>query len=76
MLADPVLEEPKRRAVAQRGVAAPAVVEHLDLLEEIGLGVGSRRVGRASTRSFFRLLKKHSLDALSQQLPLRLIEAV
>ncbi len=46
MLADPVLEEPNRRAVAQRGVAATPVVEHLDVLEQVGLRVGSRYVGR------------------------------
>ena len=47
MLADPVLEEPNRRAVVQRGVAATPVVEHLDVLEQVGLSVGSRRVDRA-----------------------------
>lgn len=35
LLADPVLKEPNRRGVAQRGVAATPVVEHLDSLEEI-----------------------------------------
>jgi len=46
MLADPVLEEPNRRVVAQRGVAATPVVENLDVLEQVGLRVGSRCVGR------------------------------
>lgn len=46
MLADLVLQEPMRRAVAQRGVATTPVVEHLDVLEQISLRVGSRRVGR------------------------------
>lgn len=47
MLADPVLEEPNWRAIAQRGVAAAPVVEHLNVLEQVGLRVVSRRVGRA-----------------------------
>ena len=47
MLADPVREELNWRAVAQRGVAATPVVEDLDVLEQIGLRVGFRRVGRA-----------------------------
>jgi hypothetical protein len=39
MLADPVLQEPNRRVVAQRGVAATPVVEHLNVVEQVGLRV-------------------------------------
>lgn len=47
MLAEPVHQELSRRAVAQRGVAAPPVVEDGNVLEQIGLGVGPCRVTRA-----------------------------
>jgi hypothetical protein len=47
MPADPILQELNRRAVTQRGVAATPVIEHLDVLEEIGLDLGPRRVGGA-----------------------------
>lgn len=47
MLADPVLQESNRRVVVQCGAAAIPVVEHLDVFEEIGLCVNSRRVGLA-----------------------------
>ena len=47
MHAGPVLEEPNWRAVAPHGVATTPVVEHLDVLEAIGLCIDSRRVGRA-----------------------------
>jgi hypothetical protein len=47
MLADPVFNDPNRRAVAQRAVAAMPVIEHLDDREQIGLGVGSPHVSRA-----------------------------
>ncbi len=47
MLAEPLLQEANRRAVAQRGVAATPVVERLDVLEQVGLRVGAGRVRRA-----------------------------
>jgi hypothetical protein len=47
MLADPVLKEPNRRAVAPHSVAATPVTEHLDDLEQIGLGVGPPHLSRA-----------------------------
>lgn len=47
MFADQVLEQSDRRVVAGRGMATTAVVERLDVLEQISLYVRSRRVGRA-----------------------------
>ena len=55
-------------------MAAPAIVERLDVVKETGARLDSRALRVPCTRSFFRLLKKLSLGALSQQLPLRLIE--
>ena len=49
------------------------VVERFDVVEQISLRVGPRTVVPCA-RSFFRLLKKLSVSALSQQLPLRLEE--
>lgn len=46
MHADPVLQELNRRTVAQRGMPAPPVVENFDVLKEIGLRMGPRRVDR------------------------------
>lgn len=73
MRADQVPEASNRRAVAQRGVASTPVL--LDVPEQVGLRIGSCRVHRAVHRSFLRLLKNLSVDALHQQLPLRLIKA-
>jgi hypothetical protein len=36
LIRDPVLQELNRRAVAERGVAATPVVEHFDVIEQIG----------------------------------------
>ena len=36
LIRDPVLQEMNRRVVAQREVAATPVVEHLDVVEQIG----------------------------------------
>jgi hypothetical protein len=47
MRADPVLQERRRRALAQVGVATTPVVEGFDVLELVGLRVSSRRGGRA-----------------------------
>lgn len=47
MLTDSVLQEPHRRVVAQRTVATTPVVEHLDLLEQIGLCRSASHVDRA-----------------------------
>ena len=44
MFADPVLKEPNRRAVAQRGVVATPVIEDFDVLKQVSLRVSSRRV--------------------------------
>jgi hypothetical protein len=53
MLTDPVLGEPNRRAVAPRGVAAPAVVEHLDVprKDRAARRLASGRRCHAPTRS-------------------------
>jgi hypothetical protein len=64
---------------ARRGRAwnAPAlVVERRDVAEEVGLCLGRRAVTDACTRSFFSLLKKPSVGALSQPFPLRLIKQI
>ena len=37
MLAEPVQKELRRRAIAQRGVVAPPVVEDRDVLEQVSL---------------------------------------
>ena len=72
---DPVFQESHGRGVAERGMLAPAVVERFDVIEQVGLCRGPRTVaGAPCTRSFFKLLKKLSVGALSQQFPLRLIE--
>ena len=44
---DPVLQELNRRAIAERGVAATPVVEHFDVVEQVGDGLGVRCVARA-----------------------------
>lgn len=56
-------------------MAAGAVIEGLDVVEDRGAGVSPR--GEASTVNefVFRLLQNASMAALSYQLPLRLIEA-
>lgn len=43
MLAEPVMKDLSRRAIAQRGVAGPPVVEHCDVLELVGLHETHRR---------------------------------
>ena len=72
MLVAPVFKELSRRTVAQRGVAAPPVVEDSDVLEQDCLGVGRLSYRVPCTLSVFRLLKTLSVGELSQQLPLRL----
>ena len=47
MLAYPVREVLNGRAVAQRGVVATPVVEHLEVLEQVGLRISSRHAARA-----------------------------
>jgi hypothetical protein len=44
LIRDPVLQVLNRRLVAERGVAATAVVEFLDVIEQIGNGLGAARV--------------------------------
>ena len=44
---DPVIEELSRRLVAERGVATAHVVEDLDVIEQIGDGLGAGGVARA-----------------------------
>lgn len=51
-----------------------AVLERLDVAEQVSDSLYQSAVGRACIRSFFKLLKKLSAEVLSQQLPLRLIE--
>ena len=43
MIADPVLQESNWRAVAQRGVEATPVVEHLNALEQVTSPPGGRK---------------------------------
>jgi hypothetical protein len=62
---DAVLQELNRRAVAERGVAATSVVEHFDIVEQVGDGLCTRGVARAVHRSFFRLLKELSVGGFS-----------
>lgn len=76
MLADPVLQEPNRRAVAQGGVAATAVVEDLEVLEQIDLRIGPRRAGPCVHPLVLQAVEEISIEAPSQQSPLRLIEAI
>lgn len=45
--ADPVLQEPHWRGVAERGMEAPAVVERLDVVEQVGLRFGPHGVAGA-----------------------------
>jgi len=66
LIRDPVLRELNRRAVAERGVEATPVLEHFDVVEQIRDRVLSCRVARTVPRSFFKLLKKLSVGALSQ----------
>lgn len=54
---------------AEMAVAAGSVVERLDIVEDIGARQGAGLVDAFWMRSFFRLLKKDSATALSQQLP-------
>jgi len=49
MLAYPVREELNGRAVAQRGVAATPVVEHLAVLEQVGLRINFSAMARRLT---------------------------
>jgi hypothetical protein len=51
-----------------------AVIKHFDVFKQVRDGLRCVRYLVPCTRSFFRLLKKLSVGALSQQLPLRLIE--
>ncbi len=44
---DPVLQEPNRRRVGERGVATTPVVKHLDVIEQIGRGRDTGLVARA-----------------------------
>lgn len=68
------MQELNLRVIAKPGVAATPVVEDFDVVEQIGDRFHSHRVARPVHRTFFRLLQKLSVGALSQQLHLRLIE--
>ena len=47
LIRDPVLQELNRRVVAERGVAATPVVEHFNVIEQIGSRILPRRVACA-----------------------------
>ena len=47
LIRDPVLQELKRRMAAEHGATVTPVVEHFDLIKQIGNGLVSRRVVRA-----------------------------
>jgi len=70
----PVFDELHRGGVAEGGVQPRTVVEHLNVFE--GGGLHRLPAGEAfpEVRSFLTLLNQLSVGALSQQLPLRLIE--
>ena len=58
LLDEPVLEELSRRAVAQRGVVAPPVVEHGDVLEQVSLGLRSGLVSGAVHARVFQAVEE------------------
>ena len=47
LIRDPVLQELNRRTVAKRGVAAAPVVEHFNVVEEVGDGFTTRVVAHS-----------------------------
>ena len=53
-------------------MASGSIVEDLDVIEDVGARERARFVEAFSHAFFFRLLKKDSATALSQQLPRRL----
>ena len=74
LLTDPVVQELTGRAIAQRGMLSLPVVKHLDVFKAGGLHFCVGRKVMPCTRSFLKLLNQLSVGALSQQLPLRLME--
>ena len=68
LLADPVLEELNRRAVAQRGVAASPVVEDRDVVEQVAFGVATGLVDGA--------MNPLVLQAVEEALARRVIPAI
>lgn len=59
--------------ISPRGVPPPRIVETRDVIEHIGFGLSSRAVHLRGVRSVFNEEKKHSITALSQTLPARLM---
>src|SRR5512133_2415422 len=66
--AEPVLQELRRRGVAERGMQTPAVVERLDVVEEVGLRRGLRTVAGA--------MHPFILQAVEEALCRRVVPAV
>ncbi len=73
---EPVLKELRRRAVAQRGVAAPPVIERCDVLEQVGFGLCTRRVAGAVDPFVLQAVEEALRGRVVPAIALRLIEAV
>lgn len=73
---DPVLQKLGRRLIAERGVTTAPVVKDLDVVEQVGPRLVMRGVAGAVDPFVLQTVEKLSVGALSQQLPLRLIEQV
>ena len=66
LIRDPVLQELNRRMVAERGVAATPVVEHFDVIEQIGSRVLPRRVACAMCSRRLQIAHRLRIDQHQQ----------
>ena len=73
---DPVLKELNRRVVTERGVTTTPVVEHFDVVEQIGDRVLSVRVARAVHPLVLQAVEEALRRRVVPAVALRLIEQI